>query len=104
MAASEDCAEPVAHSPALIGSAPACQNRLAALVTESERQPVEVEGTVFHVPVGPRVCVQQVEVLIGRARRVIATEGFVAQRRPPGFARDVDSLFEADRRCPASQW
>ncbi|WP_426754675.1 reverse transcriptase family protein [Myxococcus sp. Y35] len=31
---------------------------LAVLLTEAERQPVEVEGTLFHVPVGPRVCVQ----------------------------------------------
>jgi RNA-directed DNA polymerase len=31
---------------------------LAVLMTESERQPVEVEGRVYFVPVGPRVCVQ----------------------------------------------
>jgi hypothetical protein len=31
---------------------------LAVLMTESPRQPVEVGGTVYHVPVGPRVCVQ----------------------------------------------
>lgn len=31
---------------------------LAALMTEAPRQPVEVGGQVFHVPVGPRVCVQ----------------------------------------------
>lgn len=31
---------------------------LAVLMTEAPRQPVEVEGTLFHVPVGPRVCVQ----------------------------------------------
>jgi RNA-directed DNA polymerase len=31
---------------------------LAVLMTESERQPVEVEGKVYFVPVGPRVCVQ----------------------------------------------
>jgi len=31
---------------------------LAVLMTEAERQPVEVEGQVFHVPVGPRHCVQ----------------------------------------------
>ncbi|MBL8923877.1 MAG: RNA-directed DNA polymerase [Myxococcaceae bacterium] len=95
---------------------------LAALMTESERQPVELDGEVVHVPVGPRVCVQgaptspglcnavvrrmdarlsglakklgftysryaddlafsgddpkQVDVLIHRATRVIATEGF----------------------------
>jgi retron-type reverse transcriptase len=31
---------------------------LAALMTESPRQPVEVDGVVYHVPVGPRHCVQ----------------------------------------------
>jgi len=31
---------------------------LALLMTEAERQPVEVDGTVFHVPVSARVCVQ----------------------------------------------
>jgi hypothetical protein len=31
---------------------------LAVLMTEAERQPVEIEGTIYHVPVGPRHCVQ----------------------------------------------
>ncbi len=31
---------------------------LAALVTEAERQPVEIDGVVYHVPVGPRHAVQ----------------------------------------------
>ncbi|MEI9866352.1 MAG: reverse transcriptase family protein [Limisphaerales bacterium] len=31
---------------------------LAVVMTEAERQPVEVEGSVFHVPVGQRHCVQ----------------------------------------------
>jgi RNA-directed DNA polymerase len=31
---------------------------LAVLMTEPERQPVEIDGTLYHVPVGPRVCVQ----------------------------------------------
>ena len=31
---------------------------LAVLMTEAERQPVEVDDQVFHVPVGPRHCVQ----------------------------------------------
>jgi len=31
---------------------------LAVVMTEAERQPVEVDGTVFHVPVGQRHCVQ----------------------------------------------
>jgi retron-type reverse transcriptase len=31
---------------------------LAVLMTEAERQPVELDGKVYFVPVGPRVCVQ----------------------------------------------
>jgi RNA-directed DNA polymerase len=31
---------------------------LAVLMTGAERQPVEVEGTVYHVPIGSRYCVQ----------------------------------------------
>lgn len=31
---------------------------LTVLMTEAPRQPVEVEGTIYHVPVGPRRCVQ----------------------------------------------
>jgi retron-type reverse transcriptase len=31
---------------------------LAVIMTEAERQPVEADGEVFHVPVGPRHCVQ----------------------------------------------
>jgi hypothetical protein len=31
---------------------------LAVLMTEAPRQPVEVDGKLYHVPVGPRVCVQ----------------------------------------------
>jgi retron-type reverse transcriptase len=31
---------------------------LAVLMTEAPRQPIEVEGTIYHVPVGPRRCVQ----------------------------------------------
>jgi RNA-directed DNA polymerase len=31
---------------------------LAVLMTEPPRQPVEINGQLFHVPVGPRVCIQ----------------------------------------------
>lgn len=31
---------------------------LAVLMTEAERQPVDIDGEIFHVPVGPRHCVQ----------------------------------------------
>ncbi len=31
---------------------------LAVLMTEPPRQPVEIDGVLYHVPVGPRVCVQ----------------------------------------------
>jgi retron-type reverse transcriptase len=31
---------------------------LATLMTEAERQPVELDGALYHVPIGPRYCVQ----------------------------------------------
>lgn len=31
---------------------------LAVMMTEAPRQPVEWQGTIFHVPTGPRACVQ----------------------------------------------
>ena len=44
---------------------------LAALMTESERQRVELEGKVFHVPVGPRVCVQGAPTSPGLCNAVV---------------------------------
>lgn len=36
----------------------AVASTLSVLMTEAERQPVEVEGNIFHVPIGERHCVQ----------------------------------------------
>jgi hypothetical protein len=41
-----------------LGYGYAVATALAVLMTEAPRQPVEVEGTIYHVPVGPRRCVQ----------------------------------------------
>ncbi len=74
---------------------------LAVLVTEAPRQPVDIEGTVYHVPVGPRHCVQGAPTSPGvcnalayRLDRRLA--GLAAQR---GFAytRYADDLtFSSD--------
>ncbi|MFP2956816.1 reverse transcriptase family protein [Myxococcus sp. 1LA] len=56
---------------------------LAVLMTEAERQPVEVEGTVFHVPVGPRVCVQGAPTSPGLCNAVLLR----LDRRLAGLAR-----------------
>lgn len=36
----------------------AVASTLSVLMTEAERQPVEVDGNIFHVPIGDRYCVQ----------------------------------------------
>jgi len=56
---------------------------LAALMTESPRQPVEVGGQVFHVPVGPRVCVQGAPTSPGLCNAILLR----LDRRLAGFAR-----------------
>lgn len=55
---------------------------LAALMTESPRQPVEVGGQVFHVPVGPRVCVQGAPTSPGLCNAILLR----LDRRLAGFA------------------
>ena len=45
---------------------------LAVLMTEAPRQPVEVEGKIFHVPVGPRVCVQGAPTSPGLCNAILA--------------------------------
>jgi len=56
---------------------------LAVLMTESPRQPVEVDGTVVHVPVGPRVCVQGAPTSPGLCNAVLLR----LDRRLAGLAR-----------------
>jgi RNA-directed DNA polymerase len=56
---------------------------LAVLTTEAPRQPVEAEGKLFHVPVGPRVCVQGAPTSPGLCNAVLAR----LDRRIAGLAR-----------------
>lgn len=56
---------------------------LAVLMTESERQPVEVDGQVYFVPVGPRVCVQGAPTSPGLCNAVVLK----LDRRLAGLAR-----------------
>jgi hypothetical protein len=56
---------------------------LAVLMTEAERQPVEVEGVLYHVPVGPRFCVQGAPTSPGLANALCLR----LDRRLAGLAR-----------------
>ncbi len=56
---------------------------LALLMTESVRQPVSVEGQVYHVPVGPRHCVQGAPTSPGLCNAVVLR----LDRRLTGLAR-----------------
>jgi RNA-directed DNA polymerase len=77
---------------------------LAVLMTESERQPVAVDGTVYHVPVGLRHCVQGAptspglcnSLLLRLDRRLAGLAG----KRGFAYTRYADDLAfsgEADR-------
>jgi retron-type reverse transcriptase len=56
---------------------------LAVLMTEAERQPVEVDGSIFHVPVGPRHCVQGAPTSPGICNALLLR----LDRRLAGFAK-----------------
>jgi hypothetical protein len=56
---------------------------LAALCTEAQRQPVEIDGKVFHVPVGRRHCVQGAPTSPGICNAVV----WRLDRRLAGLAR-----------------
>jgi len=56
---------------------------LAVLMTEAERQPVEVDGEVFHVPVGQRHCVQGAPTSPGICNALLLR----LDRRLSGFAK-----------------
>ena len=57
---------------------------LSVLMTEAPRQPVEAEGKVYHVPVGPRVCVQGAPTSPGVCNAVLTR----LDRRIAGLARN----------------
>jgi hypothetical protein len=56
---------------------------LAVLMTEAPRQPVAAEGATYHVPVGPRVCVQGAPTSPGLCNAVLMR----LDRRVAGLAR-----------------
>ena len=56
---------------------------LGVLMTEAERQPVEVDGEVFHVPVGQRHCVQGAPTSPGICNALLLR----LDRRLSGFAK-----------------
>lgn len=56
---------------------------LAVILTEAERQPVVVDGATFHVPVGPRHCVQGAPTSPGICNAIVLR----LDRRMLGLAR-----------------
>ncbi len=74
---------------------------LAVLMTEAERQPVEVEGKVFHVPVGLRHCVQGAPTSPGLCNAILLRLdrrlAGLAKKRGLDFTRYADDLsFSGD--------
>jgi RNA-directed DNA polymerase len=70
---------------------------LAVLMTEAERQPVEVEGEIFHVPVGPRHCVQGAPTSPGLCNALVLK----LDRRLAGLAKKHNLAYTryADDLC-----
>jgi hypothetical protein len=70
---------------------------LAVLMTEAPRQPVEVEGTIYHVPVGPRRCVQGAPTSPGlcntMALRMDRRLAGLAEKFGFAYSRYVDDLI-----------
>jgi retron-type reverse transcriptase len=62
---------------------------LAVLMTEAERQPVEENGVIFHVPVGPRYCVQGAPTSPGLCNAVLLT----LDHRLTGLARHFGWVY-----------
>lgn len=76
---------------------------LAVLMTEAERQPVEVDGVVYHVPVTPRHCVQGAPtspaVCNAVARKLDRRLNGLAKRMGFDYTRYADDLtFSGDDR------
>jgi retron-type reverse transcriptase len=62
---------------------------LAVLMTEAPRQPVAAEGKLYHVPTGPRVCVQGAPTSPGLCNAVLLR----LDRRLAGLARKHGFAF-----------
>ena len=62
---------------------------LAVLMTEAERQPVEVDGSIFHVPIGQRHCVQGAPTSPGLCNALLLR----LDRRLWGFARKKELSY-----------
>jgi retron-type reverse transcriptase len=65
-------------------------------MTEAQRQPVDIDGTLFHVPVGPRHCVQGAPTSPGLCNAVVLRmdhrlEG-LAEKRGLAYTRYADDL------------
>ncbi|WPB73401.1 reverse transcriptase family protein [Archangium violaceum] len=69
---------------------------LAALMTEAERQPVEMNGVRLHVPVGPRACVQGAPTSPGLCNAVVRRLDLrlagLARKHGFSFTRYADDL------------
>lgn len=79
---------------------------LAVLMTEAERQPVVVDGTVYHVPVGQRYCVQGAPTSPGLCNALLLRLDHrlagLARKRGFRFTRYADDLtFSGD--APAAE-
>jgi retron-type reverse transcriptase len=69
---------------------------LAVLMTEAPRQPVEAEGKLYHVPVGPRACVQGAPTSPGLCNAVLMRLdrrlAGLAQKHGFAYTRYADDL------------
>lgn len=62
---------------------------LAVLMTEAERQPVEIDGVLYQVPIGPRFCVQGAPTSPGLANAICLR----LDRRLAGLARSLGFVY-----------
>jgi len=83
---------------------------LAVLMTEAERQPVAIEDKVFHVPVGPRHCVQGAPTSPGLCNALLLRldhrlAGY-ARKQGLAYTRYADDLTfsGAGDRVAAQRW
>jgi RNA-directed DNA polymerase len=69
---------------------------LAVLMTEPPRQPVKLDGTLYHVPVGPRVCVQGAPTSPGLCNAILRRLDYrlagLARKYGFDFTRYADDL------------